>query len=205
MNKPAISITALAILMLSVSSQVSSPASAQTRCTLTEGTAPTIRGLQLGMSAQQFLALFPGTSQKKEMKDAIERAKSASSDETTTLGVDPIADGDARQFAGLESVAAAFYKGRVVELGVQYGGATWRTVDEWIAKLSESFKLPGAPGWVAGPDEAPNKVVKCEGIMIEAAIQGGSASIRIRNTTYLRESEERARAMEERKRQQVKP
>lgn len=205
MNKPAISITALAILMLSVSSQVSNPASAQTRCTLTEGTAPTVRGLQLGMSAQQFLALFPGISKKKEMKDVIERAKSASSDETTTLGIDPIADGDARQFAGLEGVGAAFYKGRVVDLSLQYGGATWRTVDEWIAKLSESFKLPSAPDWVAGPDEAPNKVVRCDGIMIEAAIQGGSASIRLQNTNYLRESEERARAMEERKRQQVKP
>lgn len=205
MNKPAICIFALALLMLSVSSQASNPASPQTRCNLTESTAPTVRDLRLGMSAQQFLALFPGISKKKEMKDAVERAKSTSSDETTTLGVDPIADGDARQFAGLDAVSAGFYKGRVVDLSLQYGGATWRTVDEWVSKVSEAFMLPGARDWIVGPNEAPNKVLRCDGILIEAAIQGGSASIRIQNTNYLRESEERARAMEERKRQQVKP
>jgi hypothetical protein len=156
------------------------------------------------MTTQQLLAVFPGITKKKEMKDAIEKAKSATGVEAMYLGFDPATDGDAQQFAGVVSVSAGLYRARVVDFSVQYVGATW-TVDSWIATLSEAFKLPSAQDWVLGPDEAPNKVLKCDGILIEAAIQGGSASIRIRNTEYLKETEERTKAADEKKRQEIKP
>ena len=205
MNRPAISALALAFAMMASPLQASNSASTQNRCNLTEETAPKVRGLHLGMTAQQFVAFFPGITKRKEMNDSIEQAKMVTSEQPTTLGVDPVADGSASQFAGLESAAAVFYKGKAVEVSVQYGGAMWRTVDEWISKLSGTFNLPGAQEWVTGPEEAPNKVLRCNGILIEGAIQGGSASIRIKNTNYVREAEERARAAEEKKRQQVKP
>jgi hypothetical protein len=205
MKKLVTALSAIALVMLSSSSLASNPYLVQTRCNLTEATAPNVRGLRLGMDIQQFLALFPGITKKKEMKDTIEKAKSATGDEVVTLGFDPVIDGEARSFAGIESVAATVYKGRVMDLNAQYGGATWRTVDEWVAKLSESFNLPRAQDWVVGPNESPNKVLNCDGIQIEAAIQGGSASIRVRNSGYLRESEERGRAAEDKKRKDVKP
>jgi hypothetical protein len=157
------------------------------------------------MSAQQFLALFPGITKKRETRDAIEKAKSTTGADAVQLAVDPKTDGDARQFADIESVAATFYKGHVVDFTVQYGGATWRNVDEWIAKLAESFSLARAQDWVVGPDESPNKVLRCNGVMIEAAIQGGSASIRVKNTGDQREIEERTRAAEDKQRHDVKP
>jgi hypothetical protein len=205
MNKLAIASFALAFVMLSASSQASNSSPAQTRCNLTEANGPGVRGVRSGMSTQQFLALFPGIAKKRETKDAIEKAKSTTGAEAVSLGADPVTDGDARQFAGIESVAATFYKGHAVDFTVQYGGATWRNVDEWIAKLAESFKLPGAQDWVVGPDESPNKVLRCNGIMIEAAIQGGSASIRVKNTGDLREIEERTRAADDKQRHDVKP
>lgn len=205
MNRLTISGFALVFAIAAWTSQASNSASVQNRCTLTEANAPKVRGLHLGMTAQQFAALFPGIAKKREAKDSIEQAKSVSSEQPTTLSVDPVAEGGASQFAGLESAAAVFYRGKAVEFNVLYGGATWRNVDEWISKLSTTFNLPGAQEWVAGPDEAPNKVLNCNGILIEAAIQGGSASIRIRNTNYIREAEERAGVAEEKKRQQVKP
>lgn len=204
MTRFSVFLVALAML-ISASSLASMPVSPQPRCSLTEETAPTVRGLRLGMNAQQFLALFPGISKKKEMRDAIEKAKSTTRDEATVLAVDPIAHGNPHQFAGVVSVAAAFYKGQAVNIIIQYSGANWTNVDEWIAKLSESFKLPSARDWMAGPDEAPNKILKCNGILISAAIQGGGSSIGLQNTTYLREIEQRARDAEETKRLQVKP
>ncbi len=205
MKKLVTALAAVALVMLSSSSQASNPYPVQTRCNLTEATAPNVRGLRLGMNTQQFLALFPAITKKKEMKDTIEKLKSATGDEVVTLGFDPVIDGNARSFAGIESVGVAVYKGRVMDFDAQYVGANWRTVDEWIAKLSESFNLPRAQDWAMGPNEAPNKVLSCDGIMIEAAIQGGSASIRVRNSGYLRESEERAKAAEEKKRKDLKP
>jgi hypothetical protein len=157
------------------------------------------------MNAQQFLALFPGTSKKTEMREAIEKAKSTKHDEATVLAVDPITDGDPHQFAEVVSVATTFYKAKAVSIIIQYSGASWTNIDQWIAKLSESFKLPGARDWVVGPDEAPNKILKCNGILISAAIQGGGSSIELQNTTYLREIEQRARDVEEMKRLQAKP
>lgn len=204
MNKLAIAFSALAFVTLSASSQASNPNPAQTRCNLTEATAPSVRGLRLGMSTQQLLALFPGITKRKEMKDAIEKAKSATGLEATYLGFEPTKDGDAQQFAGVESVSAGLYKARVVDFSVQYVGAT-STIDAWIAKLSETFKLPSAQDWVLGPNEAPNKVLRCEGILIEASIQGGGASIRLRNAEYLKEIEERIKAAEEKRRQEIKP
>ena len=203
MNKIAIAFSALAFVTLSAPSQASSPTPAQARCNLTEATAPSIRGLRLGMNTQQLLALFPGIAKKKEMKDAVERAKSATSAEVAYLVFDPATDGDAQQFAGVGSVSAGLYKARVVDLSVLYDGAT-STVDAWIGRLSEVFKLPSAPNWRQGPSEAPNKVLRCAGIVIEAAIQGGSASVRLTSSEYLKEIDERKKA-EEKKRQEIKP
>jgi hypothetical protein len=205
MNKFAVAFFALAFVTMSAISQASNPRSAQTRCNLTEATAPSVRGLRLGMTTQQLLAVFPGITKKKEMKDAIEKAKSATGVEAVYLGFDPATDGDAKQFAGVESVAAAVVRGRVVDFTIQYGGATWRTIDEWVEKVSETLKLPGKNDWATGPNEHPNKVLRCDGIEIEAGIQGGGASIRVRNTEYLKEIEERTKAAEERKRREVKP
>lgn len=204
MNKLSIAFSALAFVTLSTSLQTPNSVSAQTRCNLTEATAPSVRGLRLGLTTQQFLALFPGITKKRDMKDTIERLKSTEV-EPVYIGFDPIAGGDAQQFAGIGSVAATVYKGRVVDFNVQYDGATWRNVDEWIAKLSESFTLPRSQEWVVGPNESPNKVVRCDAVMIEAAIQGGSASLRVQHTGYLREIEDRARAAEEKRRQEIKP
>lgn len=205
MKKLVTALGAVALVMLASSSQASNPYPVQTTCNLTEATAPNVRGLRLGMNTQQFLALFPAIAKKKEMKDTIEKLKSATGEEVVFLGFDPVIDGNGQGFAGVESVGAAVYKGRVMEIAAQYGGANWRTVDEWIAKLSESFNLPRAQDWVLGPNESPNKVLNCDGILIEAAIQGGSASIKVRNTSYLKESEERAKAAEDKKRKDVKP
>ena len=205
MKKLVTALAAVALVMLASPSQASNPYPVQTRCNLTEATSPNVRGLRLGMNTQQFLALFPAITKKKEMKDTIEKLRSATGDEVVTLGFDPVIDGNAQSFAGVESVGVAIYKGRVMDFNAQYVGANWRNVDEWIAKLSESFNLPRVQDWVMGPNESPNKVLSCDGIQIEAAIQGGSGSIRVRNSGYLRESEERAKAAEDKKRKDVKP
>ena len=201
MKKYAVALLALLFVMISISQATPG----QTRCTITEANAPTVRGLKLGMSAQQLLDLFPGITKKREMKGVIEQAKSATSPEPVVLGFDPAVDGDAKHFAGVESVSAELYKAKVVDLSVQYGGATWPNVDDWIGKLSETFKLPAAREWTPGTGETPSKVLRCDAIVIEASIQGGSASIRIRNSVYMREMEERMKAADEKRRQQVKP
>ena len=176
---------------------------AQTKCSLTEADSPSVRGLRLGMTAEQVIALFPSSAKNKEMKAALDKAKSTTGSETVYLSFDPSTSTNKEKFAEVGSISVGLYKARVKELDVEYIGATWTTVDEWVAKLSETFKLPGLEAWVAGPSENPNKVLKCNGIEIEAATQGGGASIRIRDTAY--SMREGTNAGEERKRREFKP
>jgi hypothetical protein len=204
MNKLAIAFVALAFVTVTAISQASTPQPARPKCNLTEATAPSVRGLRLGMSTQQLLALFPGSSKRREMKEAVEKARAATGNEAAYLVFDPATDGDAKQFGGVDSVSAGLNKGRVVDLSVQYGGVTWSDIDQWVAKLSESLKLPGAGDWTVGPSENPNKILRCEGIEIEAAIQGGGSSIRIRNTEYGKAVADR-NAADEKKRRDIKP
>ena len=202
MKRMVLAFFAFAVITIPAPVQVAGQQPAQSRCSLTETSSPSVRGIRLGMNTEQVLALFPGISKKNEMKDAVEKAKTATRDETVYLSFDPATDASGDKFAGVDSVSVGLSKGRVVDFSVQYGGPSWRTVDEWVGKLSESFNLPGAQNWAVGPNESPNKVLKCAGIEIEAAIQGGGGSIRIRNTAG---AEERPAAGEAKKRREFKP
>jgi hypothetical protein len=205
MNRISIAFLTLSLLTIPLYGRAIEPLLAQSRCNLSEANSPGVRGIRLGMSTEQLFALFPGSMKRKEMRDAVERAKAAPSSEVVYLSFNPATDAPGERFAGIDSVLAGIYQGRLADLTVLYVGATWRTIDEWVAKLSEAFNLPGAQEWVVGPNENPNKVLKCGSVEIEAAIQGGGGSIRVRNMEYLKEMQERARAEEERRRRAFKP
>ena len=74
-----------------------------------------------------------------------------------------------------------------------------------MEKVAQSYGLPAAARWEAGPNENPSRVLGCSGIEIEAAIQGGGSSISIRNKEALKGMAERLNAADERKRREFKP
>jgi hypothetical protein len=178
---------------------------APSNCALTAANSPTVRDVRLGMSLQQVLALFPAASKRKEIKDAVERAKAATANDIVYLVFDSTSDGGGERFAGTDSILVGFYKGQVVDFNVSYVGPTWRTVDEWIEKIRQTWGLPAAQEWSVGPSENPSKILKCRGVEIEAGILGGGASIRVRNTEYNKGMGDGKEAIEERKRREFKP
>ena len=201
MNRIAIAFSALALMTMPAYAQQPSQPLPQAPCGLTQATSPGVRGVRLGMNTEQLLALFPGSAKRRETREALERVKAAGSEEIARLSFDPVVDSVGDNFAGVDSVAVGLSGGRVTEFSVTYVGTTWRNVDEWITKLSESLNLPPARKWVVGPNETPNKVLKCNGIEVEAAIQGGGGSITVRGT----EREHRRNPGEEKKRREFKP
>ena len=190
---------ALALALTSTYAQAPSQPPAQSNCMLT------VRGIRLGMSLQQLLALFPANSKRKETRDAIEKARTAANNETVYVAFDPASEGSSEQFGGVDSVSAGIYKGQVVDFTVLYVGPTWRTIDEWVNKLAETFKLPNAKAWTVGPSENPNRMLTCKTIIVEAEIQGGGGSIRVRDTEHDKEMENQKEAREEKKRREFKP
>lgn len=174
-------------------------------CGLTEANAPAVRGIRLGMTVDQLVGLFPGSAKRREVREALERAKASTGNEPVTLAFDPAADAGGERFGGVDSVSASVYKGRVIAFDIVYVGTTWRTIDEWVDKVAQSYGLPAAARWQPGPNENPNRVLGCSGIEIEAAIQGGGSSISIRNKEMLRSMAERLNATDENKRRAFKP
>jgi hypothetical protein len=174
-------------------------------CGLTEANAPTVRSIHLGMSVGELAALFPGSAKRKEVRDALERAKAATGNEPLTITFDPSMDGGGERFAGVATVSAITVKGRVVAFSVFYVGTAWPTIDEWVTKLAETYSLPAASHWSAGLSESPDKILACGGIEVEAAIQGGGSSVSVRNREALRKPGEHGNAGDERKRREFKP
>lgn len=199
MKRTALVLFALASILIT-DIQVTDRAFAQSRCSLTEATAPAVRGIKLGMSVDQIAALFPGSTRRKETKDALANAKAGTEVVHVTFEA---SDGGKDQNTDVASFSVGFHKGRVIDLSIQYLGPEWKNVDEWIAKLSEALGLPRVNNWQPGPSETPNKVLRCSGIEIEAAAEGGGGSITIRSTETHNDSQDRAR--EEKKKRDFKP
>jgi len=176
----------------------------QAACTLTEANSPNIHGIRLGLTTQQLLAFFPGKTETQNINDVLESARAKGLD-TVPLGLEPESQSSKDRFRGVGSLSVTLSKGRVVDFSAAYYGASWTNVNEWIAKLAEAYHLPGAPEWATGPDETPNKVLKCNGFEVEAAIEGGGGSIRVRERAYIREIQDRANVEAEKRRREFKP
>jgi hypothetical protein len=152
-------------------------------CSLTEATAPAIRGVKLGMTTDQVIDLFRGSLKKDELDRVIERSKQPGEHGLSQLSFQVPSSGAPDQ-SSMDSIAVGLHGGRVVDIAVQYPVPSWDNIDQWVNKLSEAFKLPAARAWGPGTSEHPSKLLKCKNIEIEAGVQGGGGSIRLRNTEH---------------------
>ena len=201
MNRMVVGFCIVALTLIPAYARMRGEPQAQPACGLTESNSPAVRGIRLGMGVDQLVALFPASAKRKEVRDALDRARAGN--EIVQVLFDPTADGE--RFAGVESVGARIYKGHVAAFNVSYVGTTWGSIDEWVAKLAEAYGLPDSSRWAAGPSESPNKVLACNGIEVEAALQGGGSSISVRNRELLRGMGERGSAGEDKRRRDFKP
>src|SRR5262249_30231648 len=194
----------LVLLAMSAYSSAAGKLAPQAACTLTEANSPNVHGIRLGLTTQQLLAFFPGKTETQNINDVLEGARAKGLD-TVPLGLEPESQSSKERFKGVGSLSVTLSKGRVVDFSAAYYGASWTNLNEWITKLAEAYHLPGPPQWAPGPDETPNKVLKCNGFEVEAAIEGGGGSFRVRETAYIREIQDRANAEAEKRRREFKP
>jgi len=150
----------------------------QPRCSVPLDKAPTIRGLRLGMSADELLSLFALNSiSKSNAENALKDAGSAPKYGVATFTISPR---DAtmmevkEKFAGINHFIFTAFDGRVVEIRVTYDRGnpslypSW-TIDELTAKVSSAFSLPGANYWEPSSSNDQRKL-NCKGFEVEAAI-----------------------------------
>jgi len=153
-------------------------ASAQDKptCQLTLAGAPDIKGLRLGMTPEQVLALFPGSSEDAEIRASL--AAPPSKFGTSSFVVRPEKYASKDKFAGVNQITFTLLDGRVSTFTVGYNGPEYPHVDKFVAKFIEGTNLPAADQWEAyvGMDNQL-KTLKCTEFEIRVFAGGAGGNL----------------------------
>jgi hypothetical protein len=147
----------------------------QSNCSMTMARAPVIGGLRLGMTAQQALSLFPGSSQDSEVLGGLSRP--ASQLGVSSFTIRPAKYGSRAKFAGINQIAFTLLDGHISRMHIGYNGPEWKHVDQFVAKFSQGTNLPAAQTWEAQVGlDTQLKTLRCTDfeISIFAGGKGGS-------------------------------
>jgi hypothetical protein len=198
---------AFVVVLLTVPaiSQQATQQQSNSKCTAKFAQAFSIRGVHLGMSADELFTLFPDTANNESNRRTIEDAKIPPKFGQAYFHVKPGGNVTKEKLAGISSIFVELFDNRIVSYSVSYegppNGPKWDNVDDWIAKLSETLKLPDTSEWV--PRDGA-KVLNCEGIRIQATTNR-NGSIWVIKDDWLPELRGREKAYEEQKRREFKP
>ena len=153
-------------------------------CNLTLAQAPVFRGIRIGMSTDELLALFPRSKEQSEIIRALSKAEA-------NYGVVDL-DFKSHEFPenkqmfdnNISIYAIRLFDGRIVRIYVSYAFPTgpyykspnW-TAKTWITKLSQAYNIPGAEEWKVS--YGFNAVITCQGFRLSVYANGNSASIEL--------------------------
>jgi hypothetical protein len=153
-------------------------ASAQDKptCQLTLAGAPDIKGLRLGMTPEQVLALFPGSNEDAEIRSSL--AKPPSQFGVSSFLVRPDKYRSKDNFAGISQITFSLLDGRVSSFSVGYNGPEFAHVDKFVATVVEGTNLPPADQWEAyvGMD-TQLKILKCQDFEIRVFAGGPGGNL----------------------------
>ena len=144
-------------------------------CQLTLAGAPDIKGLKLGMTPEQVLALFPGSNEDAEIRSSLSKPPSQFGVSSFLVRPDKYQSKD--NFAGISQITFTLLDGRVSSFSVGYNGPEYSHVDKFVAKFVEGTSLPAVDQWEAyvGMDNQL-KILKCSEVEVRvfAGGQGGN-------------------------------
>jgi len=159
------------------------------------------------MSAEEVFALFPGSAERMENKNAMARAQVLPNYGVARLSFQLAEYPTAKErFSGIDFMSITLFDGRATEISVAYTGypkgPSWLNVDDFITKLSDAFALPSAKDWQTRGEFS--KTLKCSGFEIRAN-SNRNGSISLSSNSYTETVRQRAAADEEKKRREFKP
>lgn len=151
-----------------------------TPCTLTLVGAPTVNGVRLGMTADEVVALFPGSKTDPAVSAAL--AKPAGQFGTLGFVIQPdkytSKDPQAQTpVGGITRINFTLLDGRVWNFTASHNGPEWPHVDKFVSKFVEGTSLPPVDQWqpYAGM-ESQLKVLSCKEfeVRVFSGGQGGN-------------------------------
>jgi hypothetical protein len=196
----------LLLIAISTNGQTNNPALQP--CSLQLSRAPAIRGVKLGMTVDELLSLFPGSSDSLGIKDRLAAAEGYSNFGAASFPITPSNWASKERFAGVSYYDFRVFDRRVVRFDVYYEGfptgARWQDTDDLIQRFSDSLHLPGPKDWVKD-EGSSRKRLKCDGFEISASADNDRGSIAFITRSWLQTQRERLAAFEDQKRREFKP
>jgi hypothetical protein len=174
-------------------------------CNLAQEKAPAIRGIKLGMTADELYAIVPGIG--GNYKEVLVSARNFPQFGLVSLVANPV-DGD--KFNGIEGFNFQFFDERVVQYFVYYRGANsrprgpyWPNGDDLIARFADAYHLPGPANWVG---IAGSKLLKCKGFEMRINTSGNAqVQVVVPGDPWEAERKKRRDAFDEQLRRDFKP
>jgi len=137
--------------------------------------APHIKGLKLGMTPDEVLALFPGSKEDEEVRKRLSQAPSQFGNSSFLIRPSKYESKD--EFSGIGQITFTLLDGRVSSFTVGYNGPEYSHVDRFVEKFVEGKGLPPVDQWEAftGLDDSL-KILKCAEfeIRVFSGGQGGN-------------------------------
>jgi hypothetical protein len=145
-------------------------------CTLTLAGAPQIKGLRLGMTPEQVLALFPGSEQDMDLRSEVSRPPSKFGVGGFVIRPDKYQSKE--PFAGITQINLSLLDGRVSSFTAGYNGPEWPNVDKFVARFVEGTNLPAADAWEPYMGmETQLKTLKCADFEIRVFTGGPGGNL----------------------------
>ncbi len=181
------------------------------KCNLSSSQILPLRGIRIGMSADELLTLFPGSRDQFRIKDALDKTALPPNYGIARLSFAPQEYPELKdRFANVQSFNFTLFDGRVSAIYVSYefpqrdqANYGW-TTDNWIAKLSESLNLPEPGAWDP-PIASPYKNIKCRDFEAQATGQSNFTTINISAKGYPQQVQQRVNDDLEKRRKAFKP
>ena len=196
--------TLLLLIAISTYSQTENP---PLPCTLKLSQAPAVRGVKLGMTVDELLPLFPGSSYSEVIKGALATAEGFPRFGEASFVLSPVNWGNKEHFAGINNYFFRLFDRRVVLFEARYEqfpqGARWRGPDELIQRFSDSLHLPGPKEWATDPGTS-RKHLRCDGFDVTVSA-GDQGTITFYTRGWEGTKNEREAAFEEQKRREFNP
>jgi hypothetical protein len=176
-------------------------ASGTNECKLKLSQAPAIRGIRLGMSAEQVLAQIPGAESDSNFLAVLSRDYFGSRNATVVPGNYATSK---EKFAGINAISLSFLDGRLLTFFVQYNGPEWRSKEQFVARVAEVLNLPGVGGWKASNNAL---ALACDGFEISVQIGAMDPQIGMKDTTvdFAKVVQDRVEVPKEKARRAFKP
>lgn len=112
-------------------------------CPLKMTQVPIIKGLKLGMTSDEILAVFPGSKDDAELRAELARPPRALGNSSFVIRPEKYGIKDQT----ISQITVSLLDGRASKLDLGYKGPQWKDVDEFISKFIEGTNLPVADEW----------------------------------------------------------